>query len=148
MQPEAAPAILFSMAAEGERPAGGDEDLCRRCGRCCCRKFILGDKVYFTPFYCKFLDPETRLCTVYDRRRQANPECVPRERGRERGVFPADCPYVAGAEDYSPPVEQLDFFGLGELAREIAREMGVDDEEFERVRREHAGRKKGVRNAG
>ena len=112
------------------------EALCRRCGRCCCRKFVLRDIVYLTPFYCPHLDPTTRLCTVYERRFQVNPNCLPVERSLERGVFPADCPYVAGREDYRPPVETLDFFGLGQLARQIAEELEVSEEEFERVRRQ------------
>jgi len=118
-------------------PDPHDESLCEKCGRCCCRKFLLGDRVYFTPFFCAHLDPKTRLCRVYRYRRKVNPECIPVEVGLARQVFPLDCPYVAGREGYSPPVEDLDFFGLGELAREIARELGVCDEEFERVRREH-----------
>jgi hypothetical protein len=48
---------------------------------------------------------------------------------------------VAGRGGYRAPVEDVDFFGLGELARDIARELGVADEEFERVRREHLERK-------
>jgi hypothetical protein len=119
-------------------PAAADrETLCRRCGRCCCRKFLLRDIVYHTPFYCQYLDPATRLCTVYERRFEVNPCCLTVERSLERGVFPADCPYVAGRSDYRPPVENLDFFGLGGLAREIAEELEVSEEEFERVRREH-----------
>jgi hypothetical protein len=129
--------------ATGGRPAADphDDDLCRRCGRCCCRKFILGGRVYFTPFFCPHLNIETRLCRVYAHRHRVNPECIPVAKGLERGVFPADCPYVAGIGDYQPPVEDLDFFGLGELAREVAAELGVEDEEFERVRREHLERK-------
>lgn len=122
---------------------GRDESLCRRCGRCCCRKFVIRDRVYFSPFYCRHLDPATRLCTVYAERFRANPQCLSVERGLARGVFPQDCPYAAGRADYRPPVEDLDFFALGELARQIARELDVSDEEFERARRED-----GLRNAG
>jgi hypothetical protein len=135
------------MTADQKSPAASPpaaevqgEDLCRRCGRCCCRKFVLREIVYHTPFFCPHLDPATRLCTVYERRFQVNPHCLPVARGLEVGVFPADCPYVAGRADYRPPVEDLDFFGLGELAREIAGELEVSDEEFERVRREQQAR--------
>jgi len=123
-------------APESAAPGRAGEELCRRCGRCCCRKFVLKDLVYHTPFFCPHLDRATRLCTVYGRRFQANPQCLSVERGIERGVFPADCPYVAGRPGYRPPVETLDFFGLGDLARQIALELEVSDEEFERVRRE------------
>ena len=143
--------ISEGRASEGGAPAEpSKESLCRKCGRCCCRKFIIGEHVYFTPFFCTHLDPQTRRCKVYPHRFKVNPICIPAERGIARGVFPSDCPYVAGREDYQPPVEELDFFGLGELAREIAMEIGVDDEEFERVRREHLENKgkKSVSNAG
>ena len=123
-----------SPVAEAQREA-----LCRRCGRCCCRKFVIRDVVYHTPFYCPHFDSVTRLCTVYPRRFEVNPSCLTVERSLERGVFPADCPYVAGRSGYVPPVENLDFFGLGRLAREIAEELEVSDEEFERVRRQHLG---------
>jgi hypothetical protein len=123
-------------ALRSAAPGASGEALCRRCGRCCCRKFVMKDLVYHTPFYCRHLDPATRLCTVYERRFQANPQCLSVERGLARGVFPADCPSVAGRADYRAPVEDLDFFGLGELAREIAKELDVSDEEFERARRE------------
>lgn len=115
--------------------SGHDESLCRRCGRCCCRKFIIGARVYFTPFHCRHFDPATRLCTVYAERFRVNPQCLPVGRGLARGVFPADCPYAALVPGYRPPVEGLDFFGLGELARRIARELEVDPEEFEQARR-------------
>jgi hypothetical protein len=120
-------------------PTAPEESLCRRCGRCCCRKFILKDLVYYTPFFCKFLDLRTRLCTVYAERFAANPHCLGVERGIARGVFPGDCPYVAGRPGYRPPVEGLDFFGLGELAREIAGELEVSDEDFERAERGQGG---------
>lgn len=108
--------------------------LCRRCGRCCCRKFLLRDMVYHTPFYCHLFDEKTRLCSVYAERFAKNPHCLTVERGIERGVFPVDCPYVAEREGYMPPVILPDFFGLGQLARQIATELEVSDEEFERVR--------------
>ncbi|HOX06764.1 MAG TPA: hypothetical protein PK280_10195 [Planctomycetota bacterium] len=114
------------------------EDLCRRCGRCCCRKFVIRDIVYHTPFFCPHLNPETRLCRVYEHRFEVNPQCLSVNLGLARGVFPADCPYTAGSEDYRAPVEHLDFFGLGKLARQIAEELEVSEEEFERVRREQA----------
>jgi hypothetical protein len=134
------------MGAEAQPTAGiagglsaPEEALCRRCGRCCCRKFILKDRVYYTPFFCKFLDPGTRLCTVYAERFRANPHCLGVEAGLARGVFPGDCPYAAGRSGYRAPVEDLDFFGLGELAREIAAELEVSDEEFARARRGQGG---------
>ena len=95
------------MTAEKEK-----EKKCRKCGRCCCAKLLLDagpegeTEVVYTPFPCKYLDEETRLCTVYERRQEVNPDCLTLEEGIQIGVFPADCPYVADLEDYKPPREQ------------------------------------------
>jgi len=59
--------------------------------------------VVYTPFPCPQLDTATRLCTVYERRREVNPECIPVEEGIRLGVFPGDCPYVRDLPDYVPP---------------------------------------------
>ncbi len=52
------------------------EALCRRCGQCCYEKDVRGLTVvtnWARP--CIHLDTATRLCTVYDRRFQACPQC-------------------------------------------------------------------------
>ena len=54
---------------------------------------------------CQYLDPETKLCTIYDQRHEINPSCLRVEQGIELGVFPADCPYVADLPHYVPPAE-------------------------------------------
>jgi len=84
------------------------EAICRRCGRCCYAKLLVGDQVIYTDTPCAYLDVETRLCTVYDRRHEVNPDCLDIEEGIRRGVFPADCPYVADIPGYRPPVENTD----------------------------------------
>jgi hypothetical protein len=81
-----------------------DENLCRRCGRCCSAKIIIQDEVVAIPVACRYLDPETRLCTVYERRFEVNPRCLTVEEGIRMRVFPADCPYVADLEDYKGPI--------------------------------------------
>jgi len=81
------------------------EDLCRRCGRCCYAKLLYDDELVYLPFPCPHLDEKTRLCTVYERRFEVNPDCLTLEEGIRLGVFPADCPYVAGLENYKPPRE-------------------------------------------
>ena len=60
----------------------------------------------YLPFPCPYLDEDTRLCTVYERRHEVNPDCLTLEEGIRIGVFPADCPYVAGIESYKPPREK------------------------------------------
>ena len=84
-----------------------DENLCRRCGRCCCAKLIIEDEVIYTPFPCPHLDEETRLCNVYENRFEINPECLSVEDGIKIGVFPADCPYVKDLPGYKPPREWM-----------------------------------------
>ncbi|MEW6357051.1 MAG: hypothetical protein AB1696_12040 [Planctomycetota bacterium] len=84
-----------------------DEILCHRCGRCCYRKIWIEDLLYYTPTPCQYLDVQTRLCTVYDRRHILNPECLGLEEGIRLGVFPADCPYVRDLPDYNPPIEEV-----------------------------------------
>ena len=76
---------------------------CKKCGRCCVEKFIVGDDVYLTPYHCKYLDLDTRLCTVYDRRESLDVECLSVKEGIKNHVFPADCSYVEGLTDYQPP---------------------------------------------
>jgi len=83
------------------------EDLCRRCGRCCYRKVWIEERLYYTPTPCQYLDTETHLCTVYEKRHLLNPECLSVEEGIRLGVFPADCPYVRDLPDYTPPLEQV-----------------------------------------
>ena len=99
------------------QPVPASESLCRRCGRCCAKKVILDGRVIYTPFYCEHLDPETRLCRVYEQRHEVNVRCLPVAQAVERGVLPADCPYVAGREPYTPPIEAP----AGELADEVLR---------------------------
>ena len=93
-----------------------DPALCERCGRCCCVKFYLDDELVYTPWFCHFYDPETHLCTVYERRFEVNPHCLTVEEGIAAGVFPADCPYVRDRPGYRPPreaptPEELELYG-------------------------------------
>ena len=82
-----------------------DEDLCRKCGRCCRVKLIAEDEVFVLPETCPHLDPETKLCRVYARRHRVNPQCADVRTGITARVFPEDCPYVADVRDYRGPIE-------------------------------------------
>jgi uncharacterized protein len=82
-----------------------DPNLCERCGRCCCQKMIIDDEIVYLPIFCRYFDKETRLCTIYDQRYEANPRCLTVEEGIEIGVFPAGCPYVRDRKGYRPPRE-------------------------------------------
>ena len=81
------------------------ENLCRRCGRCCRVKLVVEDEVFVLPESCPYLDGDTKLCTVYERRRQVNRDCADMQTAMLARVFPADCPYVADRPDYRPPIE-------------------------------------------
>ena len=76
---------------------------CERCGRCCYQKLIIDGEVVYTPFPCHYLDEESRLCRVYERRHEVNPCCITVAMGVRLGVFPPDCPYVRDLPDYVPP---------------------------------------------
>ena len=80
------------------------EAKCKRCGRCCYKKVLYKGRMLYTPFPCQHLDEKTRLCRVYARRHQVNPDCLPVEEGLHLGVFPADCPYAQGVPNYKAPV--------------------------------------------
>ncbi len=84
------------------------EATCRRCGRCCHQKLNVDGRIFYLDTACPHLDPESRLCRVYERRFEVNPDCLAVEEGVRRGVFPADCPYVAGLPGYRPPMEDPD----------------------------------------
>lgn len=110
------------------------ESLCRRCGRCCAKKVILAGRVIYTPFHCEHLDLGSRLCRVYERRHEVNPQCLRIERAIARGVLPADCPYVADRPDYVPPVEKPPPELVEELLRAAAAEFGLGPELVDRAR--------------
>ena len=93
------------------------EDLCRKCGLCCHAKVIVGDEVFIMDEHCRFLDPATNLCTVYQRRHELNRQCLTVKQGIKRRAFPADCPYVVGLPAYRPPKVNWTFQDL-ELARQ------------------------------
>lgn len=45
-------------------------------GICCCLSVKLNNKKVYLPSYpCKYLDKETKKCTIYERRHGENPEC-------------------------------------------------------------------------
>ena len=110
-------------------PAPASESICRRCGRCCAKKVVLAGRVIYTPFHCEHLDPETRLCRVYERRHEANVRCLPVAQAVARGVLPVDCPYVAGRKDYVAPIEAPSPELAAAVLRLAAKEYDLSAEE-------------------
>ena len=73
------------------------EGLCHRCGLCCYEKEIRGGRVYVrmdSP--CRYLDPLTRLCTVYENRFHVCGECRKMRyvNARFSRWLPESCGYV------------------------------------------------------
>lgn len=103
------------------------ESLCTHCGKCCYQKIIVGRTVYITPFPCEFLDTQTNMCTVYDRRHELNPDCLSIETGMKYGAFPEDCPYVPemAPKNYKAAREDFDWVGEWRDFDEIADDLGV-----------------------
>jgi uncharacterized cysteine cluster protein YcgN (CxxCxxCC family) len=122
------PAVRIEGGERREAAAPG-EAACRRCGRCCQEKLMVRGRIYLLPVWCRYLDRETMLCTIYERRHELNPECLDVAVGRRLHVFPADCPYVRDLPDYEPPVEDV---VDQELFDAIERGEIRSDEEFER----------------
>ena len=139
--------------------AGGvaHEGLCTNCGKCCYKKVIVGRTVFITPFPCEYLDTDTHLCTIYDRRHELNPGCLSVEEGMKVSAFPEDCPYVPelAPKNYKPARdgwdwEKEDWSDFDDLAddmdvpsdvREKVRARGPDAppmyvETFERIQRQ------------
>jgi hypothetical protein len=78
------------MSSEFER-----EDLCKKCGNCCYHKIKFFGKVYIdTTAPCQYLDTQTRLCKVYEKRHEVEPLCLKITDALQRGVMPKECGYV------------------------------------------------------
>ncbi len=101
------------------------EALCRQCGKCCAEKVDMDGVIYITKKMCRFLDTDTRRCTMYPDRFRAEPDCMSAMEGLPTMVFPADCPYTKGIANYQPPIEQWDDAEVDEAIREILGEGAV-----------------------
>ena len=118
------------------------EARCNNCGKCCYQKVIIGRYVYITPFPCEYLDTNTNLCTVYDRRHELNPKCLSVKAGLKVNAFPVDCPYVAemAPRHYRPAREDYDWSEDWRHFDKWADEMEVPGEVRERVRQRGPGK--------
>ena len=80
------------------------EARCQRCGRCCYEKIEYEGRVYYTDRPCEQLDLETSTCKVYSERHIEKPQCMAlTPESLQRGILPADCPYVSGFTEYNDP---------------------------------------------
>lgn len=72
------------------------EALCLRCGECCFELTYDEDGALMASTMCEFLDPKTRLCTVYEKRFEVCHDCI-KLTGRNLPDFdwlPETCGYV------------------------------------------------------
>ncbi len=112
------------------------ESKCRCCARCCYEKIEFEGDIYYTDIPCEMLDLESRLCTVYAERNKRRPGCVRlTPELAARGFLPADCPYVAGIDNYRAPIfgdkeSRQESVGLAGQKQKIGC-MGPDFREFE-----------------
>lgn len=100
------------------------EALCRKCGKCCTEKVDIDGRIYLTRHFCRFLDQKTNLCSVYENRFEAEPECSDVKSGIPLGLFPGDCPYVQSIKDYTAPVESWDDPAIDQAIAEIFADPG------------------------
>ena len=52
------------------------EALCRRCGECCYELVFDEDDKLTASTICEYLDPDTRVCRVYDNRFEVCHDCI------------------------------------------------------------------------
>lgn len=131
-----------------------NEAKCRRCGTCCRDKYLVEDRIFLAAEgACEHLDPKTKLCTIYERRHDINPQCLSVAQGIELEVFPADCPYVRDLPNYRPPVDRpidratLRLIEEGQLTtrKDLERHLNAlaEREEADARKKGRAGRSKG-----
>lgn len=95
-----------------EKTVINEEEICRRCGRCCHRKEISKGKVVFLPETCPNLEKDEHergkySCKIYEKRftvplffEDGKPfYCLPARIAYEQVLLPSDCPYVAYYRD-------------------------------------------------
>lgn len=73
------------------------EALCDACSKCCLYKFQEADnpEVKFTNVVCRYMDPDTCLCSDYLNRHENVPECIhlTPKLAREANWLPKTCAY-------------------------------------------------------
>ena len=113
-----------------------DERLCNHCGKCCYKKIIVGRTVFITPFPCEYLDTDTNLCTIYERRHELNPHCLSVAEGMKVSAFPADCPYVPehAPAGYRPAKDNHDWSTEWRELESLAEDLDVSALTLEKVR--------------
>lgn len=82
------------------------ENLCVNCpdeirGICCYYLAWIGDYYIYLPNHpCKFFNPDTRKCSIYEKRHEINPNCLTLKEMYVKGTLPKNCPYVINDSMY------------------------------------------------
>ena len=82
------------------------KNLCDYCseavrGSCCYfSAFIEGMHIILTNHSCKFLHLESKMCTIYKKRHEINPNCLSIEESIIMGLLPKECKYVENDLEY------------------------------------------------
>ncbi len=115
------------------------ELLCDGCGKCCLNKLDIRGKIKFTRTYCRFLDPQTCLCKIYEHRFEKVNDCrdidlcAVREKPR---WLPKTCAYWLLDNGYDLPnwhplvsgrAASVHEAGMSVQNRQIVSESGVSD---------------------
>ena len=82
------------------------ESTCSRCGLCCFEKIEdESGTIFFTATPCRYLDPVSRDCKIYERRFEINPDCVKLTEELVRSIpwLHDDCAYRRTLGLSSPP---------------------------------------------
>ncbi len=87
------------------------EELCKRCGKCCCDKILINNTIYnFLNNPCKYLvkyENGKCSCSVYEKRHElTDQQCLTIEDAIKMQILPADCGYrELFPEGYQAPTE-------------------------------------------
>lgn len=84
-----------------------NDTICLDCparGLCCHGEMELKGKRVVLPFSCEFLDPETKLCAIYNRRHDrmklTGAECLTIEQMLDAHTVPVACLYITDKAAY------------------------------------------------
>lgn len=78
------------------------KDLCKDCpmdikGLCCHESIILeGFNIVLHRRHCKYFDFDTKICNIYEFRKEVNVTCGTIEEAIEEGALPKGCAYLKG----------------------------------------------------
>lgn len=97
-------ALRKHLAVIADRHDGDLERACVHCGACCKARVVIGGVPVQVPaLWCKHLRVDgdgKSQCAIYGRRHELAPWCERLEAAIAKGLYPPDCPYVAGLEPY------------------------------------------------